>query len=104
MSSARSYRPKQTQPARLSRAATIDIVIQSPLWDTHPSSTAVLKRAIRQAASAVALNGGELAVVLADDSMVRSLNRTWRQQDKPTNVLSFPMDACPTAGAIPPLL
>src|SRR5690606_30774609 len=28
--------------------------------------------------------------MLADDTRIRDLNRTWRGQDKPTNVLSFP--------------
>lgn len=31
----------------------------------------------------------ELSVVLADDALVRRLNRTYRGKDKPTNVLSF---------------
>jgi probable rRNA maturation factor len=31
----------------------------------------------------------ELSIVLADDATVQSLNREWRGQDKPTNVLSF---------------
>lgn len=31
----------------------------------------------------------ELSVVLADDALVRQLNRDYRGQDKPTNVLSF---------------
>ncbi len=32
----------------------------------------------------------EIAVVLADDAFVRTLNRDYRGKDKPTNVLSFP--------------
>ena len=32
----------------------------------------------------------ELSVVLADDSLVQTLNRDYRGKDKPTNVLSFP--------------
>ncbi len=32
----------------------------------------------------------EICIVLADDGFVRDLNRTWRGQDRPTNVLSFP--------------
>jgi probable rRNA maturation factor len=28
--------------------------------------------------------------MLADDARIRELNRRWRGQDKPTNVLSFP--------------
>ena len=35
---------------------------------------------------------GELSLVLADDAMVRELNRDWRDKDKPTNVLSFPAE------------
>jgi probable rRNA maturation factor len=31
----------------------------------------------------------EVSLVLADDAMVRDLNRRYRGQDKPTNVLSF---------------
>jgi probable rRNA maturation factor len=30
-----------------------------------------------------------LSLVLADDATLRALNRRWRAQDKPTNVLSF---------------
>ena len=33
---------------------------------------------------------GQVAVVLADDAMIRSLNHDFRGKDAPTNVLSFP--------------
>lgn len=36
------------------------------------------------------VSGIGLTVVLADDAFVRELNKTYRGQDKPTNVLSFP--------------
>jgi probable rRNA maturation factor len=36
-----------------------------------------------------------VSVVLGTDALVRDLNRDWRQQDKPTNVLSFPSPAPP---------
>lgn len=32
----------------------------------------------------------ELAIILSNDSTIRKLNREYRRQDKPTNVLSFP--------------
>ena len=32
----------------------------------------------------------ELSLLLTDDAHIRVLNRQWRDQDKPTNVLSFP--------------
>ena len=33
----------------------------------------------------------EISVVLTGDEQVRELNAKWRQKDKPTNVLSFPL-------------
>ena len=33
----------------------------------------------------------ELSLVFADDATVREINAEWREIDKPTNVLSFPM-------------
>ncbi|EAU40960.1 hypothetical protein FP2506_18769 [Fulvimarina pelagi HTCC2506] len=33
----------------------------------------------------------ELSVTLSDDETVREINGQWREKDKPTNVLSFPM-------------
>ena len=32
-----------------------------------------------------------VSLLFADDAEVRTLNREWREKDKPTNVLSFPM-------------
>lgn len=36
--------------------------------------------------------GAEISIALADDSLVRTLNREYRGKDEPTNVLSFPAD------------
>lgn len=41
----------------------------------------------------------ELSLVLADDAALRELNREFRGQDKPTNVLSFPASEKPEPGA-----
>jgi probable rRNA maturation factor len=47
----------------------------------------------------------EVGVVLADDPLLRRLNREHRGRDKPTNVLSFPLErAGPRASAGAPLL
>jgi probable rRNA maturation factor len=78
----RSHRP-QLAPA-------IDIMIDSPLWKAQRGIKAVLQRAICEAAAMAATSGGELAIVLTDDSAIRALNRDWRGKDQPTNVLSFP--------------
>jgi probable rRNA maturation factor len=43
----------------------------------------------------------EVGVTLADDAIVQELNRDHRDQDKPTNVLSFPLcDQCDENGAL----
>ena len=39
----------------------------------------------------------EVTIVLTDDAEMRTLNRTWRGKDKPTNVLSFPASDGPVA-------
>lgn len=41
-------------------------------------------------AAKVMLPQVEVSVLLTDDAAVRALNREWRGQDRPTNVLSFP--------------
>lgn len=42
--------------------------------------------------AAVALRQRELSVLLTDDEAIRELNRSWRDEDKATDVLSFPQD------------
>jgi len=41
----------------------------------------------------------ELGIVLTDDAQVQALNKAWRGQDKPTNVLSFAAQEGEQAGA-----
>jgi probable rRNA maturation factor len=82
----------------------VAIRVESPLWHKKRSAKTVLRRAICQTATGLGLSGGEVSVVLTDDSAIRELNRTWRRRDMPTNVLSFPLDAGGAAGPKPPLL
>jgi probable rRNA maturation factor len=51
----------------------------------------VRRRADRLLA-ALDLPDADLAIVLTDDEEIQELNRTWREQDKPTDVLSFPQN------------
>ena len=46
----------------------------------------------------------EVSIVLSNDAEIRALNRTWRGQDKPTNVLSFPGDTETDVAKAPILL
>src|SRR5437667_12295959 len=63
--------------------ATIDIVVASRLWTEQRGVKALLRRAIREAASATSTLMGEIAIVLTDDSAIRSLNRHRRGQAAP---------------------
>jgi len=77
-------------PDTAAPAPAIDIVVQAPLWTQQRGAKAMVRRAVLEAASATSTTTGELAIVLTDDSAIRSLNRNWRSKDSTTNVLSFP--------------
>ena len=71
----------------------LDISIEPP-WPAPTNWETLAQRA----AGAVAQVAPELAnprlsasLLFADDAEVHGLNREWRDKDKPTNVLSFPM-------------
>jgi probable rRNA maturation factor len=69
-----------------------EVLVVADCWQGEPEAEAVIQRAIAAAADAVDADVGdaELAVMLTDDSGIRTLNGNWRGIDKPTNVLSFP--------------
>ena len=82
----------------------IAISLRDSAWSTAlPDAAAVARRAAVAALEAASElpDNVELGVVLADDAFVRTLNRDWRGQDCPTDVLSFPIHEQP-ARAQPP--
>jgi probable rRNA maturation factor len=93
-------RPARRQQARgRRRRPAIDVMVASVLWRSQRNAKALVQRAIAAAASAVPADGGEVAIVLTDDSSIRTLNRNWRRKNAATNVLSFPAHG----GLAPPL-
>jgi probable rRNA maturation factor len=68
----------------------IEILVDCRRWSRQRGAQALLRRAVAEAARALATGTGQLAIVLTDDSNIRSLNRQWRRKNAPTNVLSFP--------------
>jgi probable rRNA maturation factor len=74
-------------------------MINSALWQAEPKAEDIVRRAVAEAA-AVSTIAGELAIVLTDDSAIRTLNREWRNKDAATNVLSFPLPAASAGGAV----
>jgi probable rRNA maturation factor len=77
-------------PGRPASPLHIDIRVESQLWDGQPLAEKTVRNSILAAAAVLSTAGGEVSIVLTDDSAIRSLNRNWRGIDKPTNVLSFP--------------
>src|SRR5499427_4104357 len=69
-----------------------EVLVVADCWRNEPDAEAVVLRAIAAAAETVDADiaDTELAVMLTDDSGIRTLNSNWRGIDKPTNVLSFP--------------
>ena len=77
-------------PSRHAPVPSIDIQIQSPLWDAQPLAAQTVRDAIAAAAATLSTADNEVSILLTDDKAIRLLNREWRGIDKPTNVLSFP--------------
>jgi probable rRNA maturation factor len=69
-----------------------EVLVVAECWQTEPEAEAVIHRAISAAAEVADADVGEaeLAIMLTDDTGIRTLNNNWRGVDKPTNVLSFP--------------
>jgi len=75
-----------------------ETIIAAGLWAADTNWGALAREAVAAAIAATPHAGLmsrnfdlETSVRLTDDAEVHSLNRQFRQKDKPTNVLSFPM-------------
>jgi probable rRNA maturation factor len=71
----------------------LDVIVEGGAWPDTDLMEALARRAMTAAlnvASDAPEGGIEISLLLTDDAGIRSLNREWRGQDKPTNVLSFP--------------
>jgi probable rRNA maturation factor len=73
------------------RALKIDVRVDSGRWKAVTDARTIVRHAVTEAAAALSTAGAELAIVLTDDSAIRSLNCHWRGIDAATNVLSFPV-------------
>jgi probable rRNA maturation factor len=97
MSPAARTKPLAKARPKLKAGPAVDIDVQSSLWDAQPGAESAVRAAI--AAAALSTSGGEVSILLTDDSAVRELNREWRGIDKATNVLSFPAPELLSKGA-----
>ncbi len=93
-----------------STSVEIAVVVRDPQWRAvGPRIEARARRAGEAAFAHPDLGrdlGGaaEASLVLADDALLRELNRTYRGQDRPTNVLAFATEEEPSAPGSPRLL
>jgi len=74
----------------------IDVMREAGDW---PSNAEEIVRRAAEHAYVVAgpARDAELCIVFGDDAFVQNLNKTYRNKDKPTNVLSFPTGDIPAA-------
>ena len=72
----------------------VEIAIECAAWEKALPDIEQLARDVVEAGveelGEGPLVGAELSLLLCDDLQIHALNATWRQQDKATNVLSFP--------------
>jgi len=76
-------------------AITVELIEPSPRWrERLPRRRALCIAAVEAALAAARprlTRHTEVSVVLADDALIRRLNRQWRRIDQATDVLSFPV-------------
>jgi len=70
----------------------IEVAIADVAWTAALPEAAALAAAAAEAALRHAGDAepGDVAILLADDAAIQALNARFRQQDRATNVLSFP--------------
>jgi probable rRNA maturation factor len=68
-----------------------ELILETPDWSScWPEGKAAVHRLTGIMTEQQLLRNAFFTAVLSDDATVQNLNRQFRHQDKPTNVLSFP--------------
>lgn len=70
----------------------VDVALEG-LAETDKALGKHLTKSARTLLDAHKMKQRALSIVLTDDVHIRALNAQWRDEDKPTDVLSFPVEA-----------
>lgn len=71
----------------------LDLRVAEEAWSQAlPNLEAVCSAAL-MAAAKLKSKTGEVSVLLTNNDEIQTLNRDWRNKDRPTDVLSFPADS-----------
>ncbi|MEO0818614.1 MAG: rRNA maturation RNase YbeY [Pseudomonadota bacterium] len=72
-------------------SVTLDLRIDDDAWNTLVDIEEVASSALLAGAETLERPvAGEVAILLTGDEHMHALNKTWRDKDAPTDVLSFP--------------
>lgn len=77
-------------PKRKSKMAEIALVIEAEGWPEEADLEVLCASAIDAAEAEVGHADGGVCIMFGDDQALQVLNASFRNKDKPTNVLSFP--------------
>src|SRR5690625_2924187 len=87
---------------------SVTVQFQDKMNQVEERTRQLLASLLQSAARAVEVTSGEIAVSFVDKASIQELNRIYRLQDRPTDVLSFPLEeddlALNESVAWPPLL
>ncbi|RMA97546.1 rRNA maturation RNase YbeY [Hydrogenothermus marinus] len=72
------------------------IIIDKQIYDRYITK-AFIKDITNKILNELNLDKVEIGITLTDNKTIQELNKQWRNKDKPTDVLSFPIDEKPPA-------
>ncbi|MBA4600751.1 rRNA maturation RNase YbeY [Thermoactinomyces mirandus] len=70
----------------------IDVQVKIPVsQEEEKQLLSTIEKALRQAAKMENLSAADVSVMIVDNEQIHELNKEYRQVDRPTDVLSFPL-------------
>ena len=82
--------PGKSSALRKPERLKIVLRVEDRRWRRNAETPKLIRRAARMAVKFTGASVGTLTILLADDAVLKSLNRRFRGKPRATNVLSFP--------------